>query len=237
MLPIILTGKSGGVLIGDVVGLGEDPDGHCPGQNLPGDHYTETLILCPRNLVKMWEDYVAEYRLLAKVLSLTRAVHELPDPRRYRVVLIHESQNLRNRKGNAIGRFRNTFRKTRANAFCFRLRPITKPISIFPVNFVYLCRRTRTWGFVLKGCSGIWGKPSLSAATVPGSLHCRFRKERIRRRLAGADAALHGQADTEFHSRQLCRHRSGHKTKVPDFRRWDPILFPRTDPQNNKIQG
>jgi hypothetical protein len=26
------------------------------------DHFTGTLIVCPKNLVNMWEDYVSEYR-------------------------------------------------------------------------------------------------------------------------------------------------------------------------------
>jgi len=55
--------------------------------------------VCPKNLVTLWEDCAAEYRLLAKVLSITRAFRELPTLRRYRVVLIDESQNLRNREG------------------------------------------------------------------------------------------------------------------------------------------
>ena len=63
------------------------------------DHFTETLIICPKNLVKMWEDYVSEYRLIAKVLSVTSADRALPELRRYRVVLIDESHNLRNREG------------------------------------------------------------------------------------------------------------------------------------------
>ncbi len=91
--------KRGGVLIGDVVGLGKTLMATALAKIFQEDQYTETLILCPKNLVKMWEDYVAEYRLLAKVLSLTKAMRELPDLRRYRVVLIDESQNLRNREG------------------------------------------------------------------------------------------------------------------------------------------
>jgi hypothetical protein len=63
------------------------------------DHNTETLILCPKNLVKMWQDYVEQYRLIAKVLSVTQAINALPNLRRYRIVLIDESHNLRNREG------------------------------------------------------------------------------------------------------------------------------------------
>src|SRR3989442_15911437 len=47
----------------------------------------------------MGEDYVAEYRLLAKVLPITGAIRQLSTLRRYRVVLVDESHNLRNRAG------------------------------------------------------------------------------------------------------------------------------------------
>lgn len=90
--------KRGGVVIGDVVGLGktmmasallkivEEVDGR-------------SLIICPKNLVEMWEDYVESYDLSAKIVSLSRVESELPELRRYRTVLIDESHNLRNREG------------------------------------------------------------------------------------------------------------------------------------------
>ena len=61
--------KRGGVLIGDVVGLGKTLMASALAKIFQNDHYTETLIICPKNLVKMWKAYVAEYRLLAKVIS------------------------------------------------------------------------------------------------------------------------------------------------------------------------
>jgi superfamily II DNA or RNA helicase len=91
--------KRGGVLIGDVVGLGKTLMATALAKIFQDDHFTETLIICPKNLVKMWEEYVAEYRLLAKVISVTAVAGELPELRRYRVVLIDESHNLRNREG------------------------------------------------------------------------------------------------------------------------------------------
>jgi hypothetical protein len=57
------------------------------------DYGLETLILCPKNLVRMWEDYRDEYRLRARVLSLSRVTRELPNLRRYRLVVIDESHN------------------------------------------------------------------------------------------------------------------------------------------------
>src|SRR5262249_48007413 len=58
-----------------------------------------TLIICPKNLVPMWQDYVERYVPSARVKSLTTVVSELPELRRYPIVLIDESQNLRNREG------------------------------------------------------------------------------------------------------------------------------------------
>jgi superfamily II DNA or RNA helicase len=91
--------KRGGVLIGDVVGLGKTLMATALARIFEDDHGLETLILCPKNLVPMWEDYRQQYRLRAKVLSLSQVLKELPNLRRYRLLLIDESQNLRNREG------------------------------------------------------------------------------------------------------------------------------------------
>lgn len=91
--------KRGGVLIGDVVGLGKTIMASAVAKVFQDDHGTETLIICPKNLAPMWEGYVARYRLLAKVLPLSQALAALPQLRRFRVVLIDESHNLRNREG------------------------------------------------------------------------------------------------------------------------------------------
>ena len=91
--------KRGGVVIGDVVGLGKTLMATALARIFEDDHNLETLILCPKNLVGMWEDYRLRYRLRAKVLSVTRAQQELPALPRFRLVLIDESHNLRNREG------------------------------------------------------------------------------------------------------------------------------------------
>ena len=49
--------KRGGVLIGDVVGLGKTLMATALTRIFEGDQDMGTLILCPRNLVPMWEDY------------------------------------------------------------------------------------------------------------------------------------------------------------------------------------
>lgn len=91
--------KRGGVLIGDVVGLGKTLMATAVARIFEDDHDLETLIICPKNLVSMWEDYRTQYRLRAKVLSISQVTKELPKLHRYRLVLIDESHNLRNREG------------------------------------------------------------------------------------------------------------------------------------------
>ena len=103
--------KRGGVVIGDVVGLGKTLMATALARIFEDDHGVETLIICPKNLVPMWEDYRQQYRLRAKVLSVTNVQRELPELRRFRLVLIDESHNLRNREGKryrAIAEYINT---------------------------------------------------------------------------------------------------------------------------------
>ena len=91
--------RRGGVIVGDVVGLGKTLVGTALAKILQEDCLLETLIICPKNLVPMWQEYVDNYRLYAKVMSISKVQNKLPELRRYRVVLIDESHNLRNREG------------------------------------------------------------------------------------------------------------------------------------------
>ena len=91
--------RRGGVIIGDVVGLGKTLMATALARVFEDDHGLETLIICPKNLVPMWEDYKDQYRMRARVLSLSRVINELPKLRRFRLVIIDESHNLRNREG------------------------------------------------------------------------------------------------------------------------------------------
>jgi hypothetical protein len=94
--------KRGGVLLGDVVGLGKTLMATALARILEDDLNLETLIMCPLNLVPMWEKYCHEYRLRAKVLSYSVVLNQLPELRRYRLVILDESHNLRNREGKTF---------------------------------------------------------------------------------------------------------------------------------------
>ena len=121
--------KRNGVLIGDVVGLGKTLMATAVARIFEDDYGLETLIICPKNLVPMWEDYVYQYQLRARVLSLSRVLGELPTLRRYRLVILDESHNLRNREGR---RYRAIQEYVRANeSKCILL-------SATPYNKTYL---------------------------------------------------------------------------------------------------
>ena len=91
--------KRNGVMIGDVVGLGKTLMATALARIFEDDYDLEVLILCPKNLVKMWEDYRERYALRGKVISISTVINDLPETRRYRLVIIDESHNLRNRQG------------------------------------------------------------------------------------------------------------------------------------------
>ena len=92
--------KRGGVIIGDVVGLGKTITATALAKLFEDDFFLETLIICPKNLVDMWEEYAHKYQLRAKVISQSKVQTILPNLRRYRLVIIDESHNLRNDQGS-----------------------------------------------------------------------------------------------------------------------------------------
>lgn len=90
--------RRGGVVIGDVVGLGKTLMATALARVMQEDYLTDTLVICPVNLEPMWQDYLDSYRVLGRVLPLSRVTSELKDLRRYKVVIVDESHNLRNRE-------------------------------------------------------------------------------------------------------------------------------------------
>ena len=91
----------GGIIIGDVVGLGKTYIGITLLKYLQQDEY-RPLIICPPPLIPMWEKFCEEYEVDAKILSrgkLSQESFELYRDYRYKsrdLVLIDESHHFRN---------------------------------------------------------------------------------------------------------------------------------------------
>ena len=89
-----------GVLLGDVVGLGKTMMATALARVFQDEMRLRTLVICPKNLVRMWDGYRRRYKLRgARVLSVTEVLSKLPDLEPYDLVVVDESHNLRNREG------------------------------------------------------------------------------------------------------------------------------------------
>lgn len=89
-----------GVFIGDVVGLGKTITACALAKIFEEDFFFSTLVICPPNLKTMWAGYINKYDLKANVISIGEVQRKLPDLRRYKLVIIDESHNLRNDQGS-----------------------------------------------------------------------------------------------------------------------------------------
>ena len=119
--------KRGGVLVGDVVGLGKTRIASAIARVMGDDHLLETLILCPKNLTKMWDDYAHRFRFRAhKIVSHSMARQDLPDLPRYRLVIIDESHNFRNRDGTTYQAIRDYLEKNDSKVVLLTATPYNK---------------------------------------------------------------------------------------------------------------
>jgi len=92
--------ERGGVLLGDVVGLGKTMMASALMRIFRDDFNLRPLILCPKNLVPMWRQYNGVWDLGAEIIPFSKVQQEVPKlPPRYKLVVIDESHTLRNREG------------------------------------------------------------------------------------------------------------------------------------------
>jgi len=118
--------RRGGVVLGDVVGLGKTMMATAIArifQEPP--HSCETLIICPKNLVKMWQGYIHKHRLIAIAMANTQLA-DLEKLRRYRLVIIDESHNLRNREGVRWQQIRDYIERNASKCILLSATPYNK---------------------------------------------------------------------------------------------------------------
>jgi len=83
--------RRGLVVIGDVVGLGKTMTASA----IAATTGESVLVLCPKSMTDTWEEYLQAYDIPGKVMSLSMVSRELESLRRYKLVMIDESHNLR----------------------------------------------------------------------------------------------------------------------------------------------
>ncbi|AMA10695.1 helicase-related protein [Picosynechococcus sp. PCC 73109] len=119
--------KRNGVIIGDVVGLGKTLVGTAIAHVYEEEYGTSTLIICPKNLESMWQSYVERYGLRGKVVPISQVEKVLPEvPARFRLVLIDESHNLRNREGKRYQAIKEYMDQSGARCIMLTATPYNK---------------------------------------------------------------------------------------------------------------
>lgn len=122
-----LVNQRNGVVIGDVVGLGKTLVGTALAHVCEEEYGVSTLIICPKNLVSMWQGYVDRYGLRGKVVPVAQVEKVLPQiPARFRLVLIDESHNLRNKEGKRYRAIRDYIEESGSRCILLTATPYNK---------------------------------------------------------------------------------------------------------------
>ena len=117
--------RHGGVIVGDVVGLGKTLIASAVAKTFQEDRGDNVLVICPPKLGGMWKDYLHQYRIAGETLSLGK-VSNLSEMRRYRLVVIDESHNLRNRDAKRYGFVYDYLRENESRVILLTATPYNK---------------------------------------------------------------------------------------------------------------
>lgn len=117
-----------GVIIGDVVGLGKTLVASAVAKTFQEDRGDNVLVICPPKLELMWRDHLHRYRIAGETLSLGQA-SKLREMRRYRLVVIDESHNLRNRESRRYAQVRDYLRDNESRVVLITATPYNKQFT------------------------------------------------------------------------------------------------------------
>lgn len=111
--------RRGGTMLGDVVGLGKTLTAVATALMLEAAEDYTTLVLCPKNLERMWEEHIERYDLTgARVIPYSMADKKLSELKRFHLVICDESHNLRNNTTKASEAIRSTSGATGRTCCC-----------------------------------------------------------------------------------------------------------------------
>lgn len=118
--------KRDGVLIGDVVGLGKTITACALAKMFEETNFFSTLIICPPNIIPMWKDYIDRYDLKAVPISVGAVQRQLPELKRFRLVIIDESHNLRNDQGSRYRAIKSYLEENESKVILLSATPYNK---------------------------------------------------------------------------------------------------------------
>ena len=117
-----------GVILGDVVGLGKTLVASAVAKTFQDDYGDSVLVICPPKLEEMWNDYLHKYTIAGDTLSLGKT-HRLSSLRRYRLIVIDESHNLRNRFSKRYAHIHDYIRDNDSRVILLTATPYNKQFT------------------------------------------------------------------------------------------------------------
>ncbi|WP_030483516.1 helicase-related protein [Nocardioides aequoreus] len=116
--------RRGGTMLGDVVGLGKTLTAVATALMLEGAEDYATLVLCPKNLERMWEEHLERYGLVgARVMPYSMVDKKLPELKRFHLVICDESHNLRNNSTKAAEAIHDYIRRNGSKVLLLTATP------------------------------------------------------------------------------------------------------------------
>lgn len=112
----------GGTLLGDVVGLGKTLTAIAVACALNEEYGYQPLVVCPKNLQKMWIEHLKAYDLYGTVVPYSMS-HTLADLRRYHFVIVDESHTLRNQNTSTYRDVRDYITRNESKALLLTATP------------------------------------------------------------------------------------------------------------------
>ena len=150
--------RNNGVIIGDVVGLGKTLVASAVAKIFQEDRGGNVLVICPPKLQEMWEDYLHKYTIAGKTFSIGRAP-ALAKERRYRLVIIDESHNLRNRDSRRYTQVRDYIRENDSHVILLTATPYNKHFTDISNQLRLFVNATDDIGIRPESCINELGGP------------------------------------------------------------------------------
>jgi superfamily II DNA or RNA helicase len=121
--------QRGIVMVGDVVGLGKTITACALARIFEEDFYYTTLVICPPKLKDMWETYKRQYDLKMEIMSLGQVTSKLNELKRFPIVIIDESHNLRSSEGNRYKAIKEYFSQNDNKVILLTATPYNKSFT------------------------------------------------------------------------------------------------------------
>lgn len=116
--------RRGGSMLGDVVGLGKTLTAIATALMLEAAEDYTTLVLCPKNLERMWTEHLERYGLIgARVIPYSMVDKRLPELKRFHLVICDESHNLRNSSTKASDAIKEYVRRNSSKVLLLTATP------------------------------------------------------------------------------------------------------------------